>query len=275
MTNHIIIYEYKNDPRDLLKPEMLRLRTYNTDKKEKNKIYRKESIYYYLAVKNNLYFKINENVNVNVNECVVRTFHSNYNKITKKNDISYIYKITELEKLYKVDELNCDGYKTETFKKSKDFYTAKHPLQKDGDKYYPKVYKQQTLNRCKVSSFVKTSEILHITKIPDTPEMYKKKRYIIKPIGVYERSGEIVYHTTNKIEQKNENENEKENENETDLKTKLKKTNLHNELTNPDTLMRIFKYDLTSYLKNDTSRCVIETEKIVYVPEESIDYHDE
>jgi hypothetical protein len=271
MTNHIIIYEYKNDPRDLLKPEMLRLRTYNTDKKEKNKIYRKESIYYYLAVKNNLYFKINES-----NDNVVRTFHSNYNKITKKNDI--IYKITELEKSYKVDilsqlsELNCDGYKMETFKKSKDFYTAKHPLQNNGEKYYPKVYKQQTLNRCKVATFVKTSEILHITKIPDIPEVYKKKRYLIKPIGVYERSGEIVYHTTNKIEQKNETNcrdlKENENVNETDLKT-----NLHNELTNPDTLMRAFKYDLT--LKNDISKSIIETEKIVYVPEESVDYHDE
>jgi len=105
---------------------------------------------------------------------------------------------------------------------------------------------------------------LSITEIPNTPEVYKKKRYIIKPIGVYEPIGEIVYHTTNKIEQKNENKDF----NETDLKT-----NLHNELTNPDTLMRIFKYDLT--LKNDTSRCVIETEKIVYVPEESVDYHDE
>jgi hypothetical protein len=271
MTNHVIVYEYKNDPRDLLKPEMLRLRTYNTDKKEKNKIYRKECFYYYLAIKNNLYFKINENVNVN--ECVVRTFHSNYNKITKKNDNNnYIYKITELEdqlsrlKSYKVDELNCDGYKMETFKKSKDFYTAKHPLQNNGEKYYPKVYKQQTLNKNKVATFVKTSEKLSITEIPNTPEVYKKKRYIIKPIGVYEPIGEIVYHTTNKIEQKNENKDF----NETDLKT-----NLHNELTNPDTLMRVFKYDLTSYLKNDTSRCVIETEKIVYVPEESVDYHDE
>ena len=232
MTSYKLVYEYSDDPRNDLKPTMLRIKSYKTSE-EQYKIYKKPSEMLYFSIKNNLYFKMPSQTY----ECI-RAYHSNW-ILTKRNN-GDLFKITERETDYKVEALVNGVYSTETFKKSKKmpiFKTARHPIKTKENVYYPKIYKNQVLTKCSVNTFTKKeNEELLITEIPSVPETFKKKRYIIKPIGVYEKNGETIYHTSNKIEPINENENENN-----------RKQNLPflDEIVSPDTLMRFYKINPT------------------------------
>ena len=246
MTSHLLVYEYAEDPRNDLKPTMLRIKSYKSNE-EQYKIYKKPSEIIYFSIINNLYFKMP----TQSYECI-RTYHSNW-ILTKRNDD--LFKVTERESDYTVEALINGIHSTETFKKSKKmslFKTAKHPIKTKKTEYYPKIYKNQVLTKNSVATFTKKTEELLITEVPNVPETFKKKRYKIEPIGVYEKSGETVFHTSNKIEPINENVNVNviessgmvSNGNSDEFREKRNLPFL-DEIISPDTLMRFYKINPT------------------------------